>query len=109
MFMGEFLFKRVVLGFLFIVGLFFLVVFMKNSGYSLFGESSSVSQENDASHVNYLNSISGYAVHPLYSSFSSPGNGFGFNNSNGLVSVSDTAVYRVGYYSINGSGYGRDS
>ena len=40
--------------FLFIVGLFFLVVFMKNSGYSLFGESSSVSQENDASHVKYL-------------------------------------------------------
>ena len=43
------------------------------------------------------------AVHPLYSGFSSASSGFVFNNDSGVVSVSDTAVYSVGYFSVNGS------
>ena len=45
------------------------------------------------------------AVHPLYSGFSSASNGFVFNNASGLVSVADTAVYKTGYYSVNGSAW----
>lgn len=42
------------------------------------------------------------AVHPLYSGFSSPENGFAFNNASNSVFVSDTVIYRTGYYSVNG-------
>ena len=45
------------------------------------------------------------ASHPLYSGFSSASNGFVFNNVSGLVSVEDTAVYKTGYYSVNGSAW----
>lgn len=50
-------------------------------------------------------SIGVFAAHPLYSAFSSANSGFTFNSNNGLVSASDTVVYRTGYYSVNGSGW----
>lgn len=43
--------------------------------------------------------FTGYVVHSLYNSFKSPESGFRFENN--LVSVSDTAIYRFGYYSVN--------
>jgi hypothetical protein len=50
-------------------------------------------------------SVDVFAVHPLYPLFSSANSGFVFNNNSGLVSVSDTAVYKIGYFSVNGSAW----
>lgn len=45
------------------------------------------------------------APHPVYTSFSSPEQGILLNKINNIISVSDTAIYRIGYYSINGSAW----
>jgi hypothetical protein len=49
------------------------------------------------------NPITGFVAHPIYSGFSAPEPGFTFNNNTRALSVTDTAVYKTGYYSINGS------
>jgi parallel beta-helix repeat protein len=45
------------------------------------------------------------ANHALYPSFSTSENGFKFNNVSNTVSINDTIIYRMGYYSINGSAW----
>jgi hypothetical protein len=50
-----------------------------------------------------ITSTVGFVVHPIYSGFSAPESGFTFNNNTRALSVTDTAVYKTGYYSINGS------
>ena len=45
------------------------------------------------------------AVHPLYSGFSSASSGFVFNNASSVVYVNDTTMYKIGYYSSNGSAW----
>jgi hypothetical protein len=68
---------------------------------------------NTAGHnVEYFNSastnanvITGFIAHPIYPSFSVAESGFVFNNNTKLLSVTDTAVYKTGYYSINGSAW----
>jgi hypothetical protein len=49
------------------------------------------------------NSVTGFVAHPIYSGFSAAESGFTFNNNTRALSVSDTAIYKTGYYSINGS------
>jgi lysophospholipase L1-like esterase len=69
-----------------------------------------------ALHVNYnnaaataneaavnTNSVTGFVAHSLYPGFSAPEQGFTFNNNSRALSVADTAIYKTGYYSINGS------
>jgi hypothetical protein len=62
------------------------------------------SNTNDKMHVAELsgiNSITGFVAHPVYPSFSSPEIGFILSGTS--LSVNDTAVYKTGYYSINGT------
>jgi hypothetical protein len=49
------------------------------------------------------NAFTGFVAHPLYPGFSAAESGFTFNNNTRALSVSDAAVYKTGYYSINGS------
>ena len=47
--------------------------------------------------------VVGFAVHPLSSSFSTAESGVHVTGS--LLSVSDNVVYRMGFYSVNGSSW----
>jgi hypothetical protein len=98
-FMGEFFFKKLFVGFLFVVSLFFFMYSVKNNEGAISDDNNYVSSPVSD------NLISGYAVHPLYSSFSAAEAGFVFSNVSNSVSVSDGAIYRVGYYSVNGSAW----
>lgn len=51
--------------------------------------------------TNNLSDSFGFAVHPLYPSFSAAE--LGFIISGNALSASDDAVYKIGYYSINGN------
>jgi hypothetical protein len=44
-------------------------------------------------------------AHTSYPAFSTASNGFLFNNVSNTVSINDTIIYRMGYYSINGSAW----
>jgi hypothetical protein len=52
-----------------------------------------------------MHSITGFVTHSIYPSFSAAESGFVFNNNTRLLSVADDAVYKTGYYSINGSAW----
>jgi hypothetical protein len=52
--------------------------------------------------LNNSNSL-GQAVHPLYPAFSAPESGFTINGNS--LSATDDAVYKIGYYSINGGAW----
>jgi parallel beta-helix repeat protein len=45
----------------------------------------------------------GFAAHSVYPTFSAPESGFSINGNS--LSVSDTAIYKTGYYSINGANW----
>ena len=47
--------------------------------------------------------ITGQATHPMYGAFSVPE--AGFRVSGGLVSVTDTALHKMGWYSVNGTAW----
>jgi hypothetical protein len=51
--------------------------------------------------VNNFSDAVGYAAHPIYPIFSTAELGFNINGNS--LTVSDTAIYKIGYYSINGA------
>jgi hypothetical protein len=99
--MGEIFFKRLFLLFLLVVSSFFMIYAIRSNGIV----SGDVSKNSVASSSGSRNLISGYATHPLYSSFSSASSGFSFDNVSNIVSAGDSAVYNVGYFSVNGSAW----
>jgi hypothetical protein len=108
--MGEEFFKRLILLFLFICSAFLIIGIVNNSRNHDVKISSDLSSDIAPDNfgtgdVVLDNSITGFASHPIYSGFSSAGSGFIFNNNTRLLSVSDTAIYKTGYYSINGSNW----
>jgi hypothetical protein len=53
--------------------------------------------------ISLFSQLSLAATHSLYSNFASPENGFVYSN-NSLV-VQDSIIYRIGFYSVNGSAW----
>jgi hypothetical protein len=106
--MGEVFFKRLILLFLFICSAFLIIGIVNNSRNHDVIISDDFSADEQAE--NFItgdvvsdNFITGFVAHPIYSGFSAPESGFAFNNNTRTLSVTDTAVYKTGYYSINGS------
>jgi hypothetical protein len=106
-FMGENLFKKVF--FVFSFALFALMCFLiiargiANNNQHVVYSGNFMLDNSISGNVVLDDAITGFAVHPIYSSFSSPEPGFYFNNNTRLLTVIDSAVYKTGYYSINGS------
>ena len=53
--------------------------------------------------VNNFSDVVGYAAYPVYTNFSLPESRLSINNN--LLSASDYAIYKTGYYSINGGAW----
>ncbi len=93
--MGEVFYKRIVLFLLFMCSLFLVFSIIVNINYKEY------KIEFNGEDVNLGKTITGFAIHPIYRNFSSPEQGFSLSGNS--LSVSDYIIYKVGYYSINGS------
>ncbi len=92
--MGEVFYKRLILFLLIMCSLLLLFGILDNF------------KTGNKNYIDYNSgSVTGFVVHPVYRNFSSVEEGFNYNAISGQVSVSDDIVYKIGYYSVNGSSW----